>query len=126
MQTTKVFDKRQKWGVYRHERTGHLLTDFQGSGNTAYRLYPSAEYVAEPGTNFVITDIISIGDIERGQSAAGLRVKGSTQDYYMSVGNMAELLRAVADGRIGVVDGKFVGLFTFVKQGQNVSLTPAK
>jgi hypothetical protein len=126
MSITKLLDKRIKWGILRHTKTGHILTDFQGSGNTSYRLYPFAEYVSEPGVNYLVAEKLEIGDIERGQSAAGLRVKGEHQEYYMSVGNMAELLRAVADGRIGLFGGKFCGLFTFTKQGQNVSLTPAK
>lgn len=124
MSITKLFDKRVKWGVLRHPKSGHILTDYQG--RSYHCVHPFDEYESEPGVNYLVHDSLEIGDTERGQSAAGLRVQGKTQDYYMSVGNMAELLRAVADGRIGVHDGKFCGLFTFTKQGQNVSLTPAK
>lgn len=116
MKATKVIVDKMKWGVFRHKDTGHFLTDYTG--------HRTLGYVMEPGVNYVVEDTLRIGNIERGQSAAGLRVKGDDQTYYMSVGNMAETLRAVADGRLILVGGGFRGLWTFTKQGNTISITP--
>lgn len=78
------------------------------------------------GINVVLEGAVEIGSVSRGRSAAGCTVTCEGQTYYMSIGNVVETLRLLAEGRrlISTPDGKVMGLWTFAKQGTTISLTP--
>jgi hypothetical protein len=44
--------------------------------------------------------------------------------YEMAAKATSELLSAIVDGKVVVEDGHLVGVFTFVKQGDQISIVP--
>lgn len=73
--------------------------------------------------NFVFEDIIIPNSFYRGRSAAGFVFTDKDKNQFtMKISKVEELLKAIADRRVQVIEGGFKGLFTFVKQGENYSL----
>lgn len=104
----------EEWTEYLHET------------NSPHRPDGPTTFTVRQNTNIILEGSIRIWKVLRGRSAAGCEVMDRDgQRYYMSIGNVVETLRHLADGSLKATgDGWITGTWTLRKQGDTVSLTP--
>jgi len=110
----------KSWGLIPHPvHDGHFHTGWEHDRGASSDM--------EVGTNAIITGHFHVGGCSRGRSAANAlgHFKGhQTVTYMLSVDGIATLFRLLQDGTFPIVDGYIDGVWTFVKQGQNIFLKP--
>lgn len=75
--------------------------------------------------NFVFEATVKFNSMYRGRSAAGFELIDVDDNilYVMRIKETLKLLQAIQEGRLEAANGGFTGVFTFVKQGSNYSLS---
>lgn len=150
MEIVKTLDTKAKWSLATYELDGvtHVYTGwYTGKEPAPIGTWREDNYtnikLLDPGKNLVIKSKFYYNGFARGRSSVSFKflpddVKTNGLDYYfenhyytMTTSGYEMLMYAVLTGDIiGKVDEKerdsvtFEGLFTFVKQGTEVSMVP--
>lgn len=126
--------KSKTWGVIpMPDGSGEFFTGWQGQWGYSTQGWDWQKQHGEPhdcmliGQNAIFRQRpFHIASMGRGRSAANFygTFVDSPQTYELSMDGTMDVLRAMQDGRMPIVDGHIVGDWTFAKQGQNIFLKP--
>lgn len=118
---------RAAWRLRRATAPGRppvFLTGWYGDRRRDPHAHLRGALLVEEVRNVVVEGAIKPRGFSRGRSAATyvFAERDGEAAYETGGWGMLEIAQAVADGRLRVEDGHFVGRFTFAKDGQQVYL----
>jgi hypothetical protein len=125
--------KSRTWGYVTRERDGKVVTGYVPGANRdhTYRGYDygthrDESFVPRIGKNVIMYGSVKVMNASRGRSAAGADIEDfDGYTHYMSIGNLVDTIKAIADERLKINDtGWIYGHWTLTKQGNTISLTP--
>ena len=119
--------RKTTWKLWQHLRKGEkdprITTGYQ---NTAYRIEGAHQV-----PNFVFAADLKLNGSGRGRSSATFYLmdrdrQGLEEHHTFSTGisGMTDIMLSLQEGKVTLVDGYIRGAWTFMKQGQEVYVTP--
>ncbi|AAQ17976.1 hypothetical protein Aeh1ORF307c [Aeromonas phage Aeh1] len=117
------YNRKRNWCIIIDKTTGQIKTGYYG--RYYYRpdeQAPSCERSYHP----VFRAELSVGELYRGQSSFQLTFHTPHNDQQIEIGatGVCMLLKAIAEGKVDVVAGRFVLNFVLEKKGENVYAEP--
>lgn len=117
------YTRKRNWCIMIDKTNGQVQTGYYGCHY--YRPDESAPH-QERSYHPVFRAELSVGSLYRGQSSFQLSFETPHQVQNIELGStgVVMLLKAVAEGKINVVAGRFVFNFVLEKKGENVYAEP--